>query len=49
MRTSPPVRAHAGATDSMCGPPLTFFLPRMRSEIPMEYRVPSCGLRALQT
>ncbi len=31
--TSPPGSAAAGATASMCGWPLTFFLPRIRSEI----------------
>src|SRR5437764_14479516 len=32
MRTSPPGSAAAGTIDSMCGFPLTFFLPKMRSE-----------------
>src|SRR5690348_4525073 len=43
MRTSPPARAHEGATESMRGPPLTFFLPRMRSENPMN-EVPNIEL-----
>src|ERR1700732_3165963 len=35
IRTSPPASARAGDTASMCGPPFTFFLPRIRSENPM--------------
>src|ERR1700684_91318 len=35
IRTSPPARASTRETDSMRGPPVPFFLPRMRSENPM--------------
>src|SRR5271163_2278310 len=35
IRTSPPVSASTGETDSICGPPFVLFLPRMRSENPM--------------
>src|SRR5581483_2603873 len=37
MRISPPGRAAAGRTESIRGLPLTFFLPRTRSEIPILY------------
>ncbi len=35
--TSPPGKAHVGATASMCGLPLTFFLPSRRSEMLMNF------------
>src|SRR5215469_357253 len=37
IRISPPGRADAGETLSMCGLPLTFFFPNNRSEIPMRF------------
>src|SRR5260370_41120927 len=43
IRISPPMSAKAGATASMRGPPLTFLLPRRRSEnaiVSTEYRAP---------
>src|SRR6266567_1778193 len=36
MRISPPGRAAAGATASICGRPFTFFFPRRRLEIVIE-------------
>src|SRR6185312_75493 len=44
MRTSPPGKAAPGCTASMCGWPLTFFLPNRRSEIPMESSFLRCGV-----
>src|SRR5438270_2634587 len=37
IRTSAPGKAAAGTTASMCGLPLTFFLPSNRSEIPIGF------------